>query len=469
MPIRWRLTLWFSLVVLAIVVATNAAVYIQLSKYLMKEADSNLDVYTSRVHGTLLPSSIDQPLDYSVVHSQLPPINEFSSPGIYIQLIDSTGAAVVKSDNLVLGRESLPAAPSVAAAALAGKAARGTVTTADGTRLRILASPLYLQDKTLVLEVAQSLKTMDTTMARLRLEMLAGTVLAAALMALVGAFVLTRALQPVKRIAGIARDIEASADLSRRVGQTKTADEIGQLAATFDHMLEHLDAVFASQKNFIADASHELRSPLTVIRGNLDLIRRDPSKESLTESIKAIESETGRMSKIVNDLLLLAEVETENEPRQEIVRLIEIIKEEVSRARSLAPTRTIEAGQLDDLLVAGDSQRLRQLLSNLLDNAIKYTPDSGTITVSLLWDVGQARLNVSDTGQGIAKEHLPRLFDRFYRVDKARSRSLGSHGLGLAIAKGIAEQHGGRVTVSSEPGKGSTFTVFLPLMPGSLG
>ncbi len=267
----------------------------------------------------------------------------------------------------------------------------------------------------------------------------------------------------MQRIARIARDIEQSADLSRRVGETGTADEIGQLATVFDHMIGRLETVFKSQKKFIADASHELRGPLTVIRGNLDLMRKHPGQENAAESMRAIETETTRMSRIVADLLLLTEVETEGEPRKETVRLGEVVREEIGRMRSLPFGRKIGTGPTEDLSITGDSHLIHQLLGNLLDNAVKHTPPDAAITVSLYREGDWARLDVADTGPGIAPEHLPHIFDRFYRADKARSRSVGSHGLGLAIVKGIAERHGGTVTATSEPGRGSTFSVRLKM------
>jgi two-component system OmpR family sensor kinase len=459
MPIRWKLTVTFSVIVLAILALTGVVLYFQLGGYLLAETDRSLNGYSARVHGSLLPARIDGPVDYSVIHSQLPAIDAFSSPGVYLEIIDGSGNVVVKS--VSLSNQVLPPAPAIADQALRGVAAFGTVRAGDGTRVRMLATPLYLQDQTLVLAVAQSLKLMDTTMTRLRLALLVGVLLAVVLVATTGAVTLTRALRPVQRIARIARDIEQSADLSRRVGQTGTADEIGPLATTFDHMIEHLETVFRSQKQFIADASHELRSPLTIIRGNLDLLRRHPEKEDQAESLRAIDAETTRMSRIVADLLLLAEVETARDIPKETVRLHEVVSEEIARARGLAPGRSITAGRHEDLSITGDSHRIRQLLGNLLDNAIKHTPPTATITVALYREGDWARLDIIDTGPGIAAKHLPHLFDRFYRVDQTRSRSVGSHGLGLAIVKGIAEQHGGTVTVTSDAGTGSTFSVRL--------
>jgi len=265
----------------------------------------------------------------------------------------------------------------------------------------------------------------------------------------------------VRRITKTAKSIETSPDLSQRVGYQGPMDEIGYLAATFDGMIARLDKTFASQRAFVADASHELRTPLTVIRGNLDLLKRKLGESDRRESLRALELETIRMVKIVNDLLLLAEVDASQLVKREPVKLKEIIAEELARARLLAGDRQIKLEREEDLVVVANTQQIKRLVGNLLDNAIKYTAEDGRITLSLSSEDGWARLEVRDTGVGIAPQDLPYVFDRFYRSDKTRSRSNGGTGLGLAMVKEIAERHGGKVAVTSKPGEGSTFSVWL--------
>ena len=461
MPIRWRLTLWFSLILCGILIISGVVLHILLERYLSNQVDNNLKVYSARVHGTLSLEEIPEPLDYDVIHAKLPSINEFSSPGIYIQLIDWTGKVVVKSDSL--SGQELPVNPALVAQGLNGHVAIETVSAGDGAKVRIMVSPLYFQDQTLLLEVAQSLNHLDTAMSQVRWALLASVLVALILATVSGEMIVRGALSPVSHIAQTARRIETSSDLNQRVGYTGPRDEVGELATTFDHMIDHLDRVFQSQKHFVADASHELRGPLTVIRGNLDLLKRRLNEEDRHESLEAIGRETIRMTKIVDDLLFLAKVESGELSQQQRVALKEILLGELDRAKTLAGNRNIIAGQQENLNVRGDAQKLKQLLGNLVDNAIKYTPEHGAITLSLFQDEEWARLEVADTGIGIAPEHQSHIFDRFYRVDKARSRVSGSTGLGLAIVKGIVEQHGGKITVSSESGKGSTFTIWLKL------
>ena len=461
MPIRWRLTLWFALILCAILILSGIVLHILLQRYLINQVDENLSIYSARVHGTLHPQEIPDPLDYEVIHSKLPPINEFASPGIYIQLIDRNGNVVVKTSNL--GEQELPVNPSLISQGFAGNAAIETVAAGGSASVRMMVSPLYLRDQVLLLEVAQSSNHIDAAMSRVRWALLASILVALILASVSGAAVVRGALAPVSRITKTARDIETSSDLSRRVDYKGTSDEIGELAATFDHMIRHLDKVFQSQRYFVADASHELRGPLTVIRGNLDLLKRKLGEEERQESLKAIERESIGMSRIVDDFLLLAEVESGQPAQQQTVPLKNILAEEIKRAKALVGGRKITLERQEDLTVQGDPQRLRQLLANLVDNAIKYTLEDGTITLSLFRDGLWACLEVTDSGIGIPPEHLPYIFDRFYRVDKARSRGSGGTGLGLAIVKGIAEQHDGKVTVTSEPGRGSKFTVWLKL------
>jgi two-component system OmpR family sensor kinase len=460
LSIRWRLTLWFSLIFLVILIISGIVLNTLLRTYLYHDVDLNLQNYSARVHGTIHGNN-DGPLDYNIIHSSLPPINEFSSPGIYIQIIDSDGTVIVKSDNLI--NQDLPLSTSLIQKGLSGDTAIQTVAAGDNANLRIMVSTLFTIDQTLILEVAQSLKPVDTALRQVRLALFGGAFLALLLTVVLGAVVIRQTLEPVEVITRTARNIEESSNLERRVGYQGPPDEIGRLAKTFDHMIERLDKVFKSQKNFIADASHEIRTPLTVIKGNLDLLKRNISSADRQESLQAIESETRRLTKIGQDLLLLADVESGQNFKMEPVLLKELVTEEFQRVQLAAADRSLILGRVEDLVVTGDTYKLGQVISNLVDNAIKYTSEKGIITLSLFRDGFWARLEVSDTGIGIDAPDIPHLFERFYRVDKGRSRTAGGTGLGLAIASGIVQQHGGRITVSSVPGNGSTFTVWLKL------
>jgi len=249
------------------------------------------------------------------------------------------------------------------------------------------------------------------------------------------------------------------------VRKTRNADEVDRLAITFNEMLQRLENLFSTQQRFLADVSHELRTPLTIIRGNLALLKQgDPAANE--ETLRTIDAESERMSRLLADLLLLAQSDAgASVSNRTPVELDTLLLDVYRQARVMAAARDgqlkITLGEEDQALVEGDPDRLKQLLLNLVDNAIKYTP-SGEVKLSLIKHDGQVGLRVADTGMGIPTEDLPHIFERFYRVDKARSREKGGTGLGLSIADWIAKAHGGFIQVESQPGKGSTFTIWLP-------
>ncbi|MDP9351781.1 MAG: HAMP domain-containing histidine kinase, partial [Chloroflexota bacterium] len=314
----------------------------------------------------------------------------------------------------------------------------------------------------------RSLGFADRALSHLRLLVGFGLLVALAL-AMFGLSVMTSTtLRPLERLIRTAESIGSSRDLSQRVDPPGTDDEVGRLAVTFNGMLSRLQASdvqlresLESQRRFVADASHELRTPLTTIRGNAGMLRQvRMAPEHRAEAIDEIHREAERMSRLVGYLLVLARADAGRELRREPVELAGLVQEVATQAARLADGREISTDVRESFTVVGDPDALRQLVVILLDNAVKYTPQGGSITVTLLGRGDDVRLSVADTGIGIGPEHLPHIFDRFYRVDPARSE--GGTGLGLAIARWIAEQHGGRIEAESSPGRGSTFTVLLP-------
>lgn len=283
-------------------------------------------------------------------------------------------------------------------------------------------------------------------------------------------FLLTRkALQPVDAITKAAREIEEK-DLSRRI-KVRSKDELGQLAETLNQMLERLQRAFDRERRFTTDASHEMRTPLSVIQGEATLaLSKERSKEEYQRSLELISQEASHMISVVSKLLGLAEVDAGRESLNfEEVSLKELLTELASDIRVLCEDKSIcfQLQAPDAIIVKGDRVKLRQLFLNLLDNAIRHTPQGGSIFVSLNKQGDSAYVSVRDTGVGISEEHLPHIFERFYRVDKSRSRSEGGAGLGLSICQRIAELHGGKIEVESKVGEGSTFTVLLPTLAES--
>lgn len=286
---------------------------------------------------------------------------------------------------------------------------------------------------------------------------------AAATASLFVAVLLTPGLfKPLEDIASVARQITRADDLSRRVPYANRPDEIGDLARAFNQTLERLERLFRTQQRLLADVSHELRTPLTAIRGNLDLMSR--MGEADPESMEAIQTEIERMTRLVGDLLLLARADSGGLPlERRPVELDNLLFDVYRQVRVVDPPVFVELVEVDQATIMGDVDRLKQLLINLVENAIKYTPAGGEVRISLSKKAGWAQLEVADNGIGIPAENLPHIFDRFYRVDKARTRAQGGSGLGLSIAQWIAQAHGGAIRVSSTVGEGTTFTVTLPL------
>jgi len=285
----------------------------------------------------------------------------------------------------------------------------------------------------------------------------------------VGWVISGRVLSPIDRITSVANDIQAT-DLSRRINLGGPADELKRLADTFDGMLARLDDAFAAQRRFIADASHELRNPLAVVRANVDVVLGDPhaTEDDLRQTMAVVARATDRMGRLVDDLLALARLEAPTALR-EAVDLGTISAEVAEELGAVAAERDIDLVALpgERTLTAGDRHALKRALANLVDNAIQFGPRGSRVTVAAGSDGPWVWIAVTDQGPGIAPEHQGRIFDRFWRVDKSRSRALGGSGLGLSIVQQIAEGHRGAVRVYSEPGAGATFVMWLRPLDGA--
>jgi two-component system, OmpR family, sensor kinase len=293
-----------------------------------------------------------------------------------------------------------------------------------------------------------------------------------------GSFLAERSLAPIAAMTQRARTI-GERNLDARLPIANERDEFGELALVFNELLDRLErafgqleGAFAQMRQFLADASHELRTPLAAVRGEVQVaLKRPRTSDEYRESLAVIHEETLHMSRIVEDLFMLARADAGERPLdRRNFYLDETVAECCRIARPLAEERgvslTVEPS-LDGLEIEGDEDLLRRVVLNLVDNAVKYTEAGGAVRVAVTREGDHARLDVSDTGIGIAPEELERIFERFYRVDRARVRSVGGAGLGLSIVRWTVEEHGGSVTVKTEPGRGSTFTVLLPI--GSVG
>jgi heavy metal sensor kinase len=313
--------------------------------------------------------------------------------------------------------------------------------------------------------VAASLRPVtDTSRAALQV-ILIGLPLVLALAGVGGYLLAGRTLRPLSSMAAQARHITDSS-LHTRIEIGRAAEEMETLVASFNELLARLDQSFEGMRRFVADASHELRTPVAVIRGEADVaLSAERSADEYRASLAVVLDESRRLSRLVEDLLNLARADAGRVRMQvEDFYLNELVSDCCRNAQALAGARELklECRAGSDLQYRGDEQLLRRLLMNLLDNAIRYTPPGGTVSAAVEPNGTAVHLRVADTGIGIAPDDASRVFERFYRASEARSREDGGFGLGLAIVKWIAESHQGSVECSSAPGRGSVFTVRLP-------
>jgi len=340
---------------------------------------------------------------------------------------------------------------------------------ATGTRLRLYALPAGPDGRAGYALAWASLEQLDESTRFLRL-MVIGVVVGGTAVAAAGSFAVTgRALRPVAIMTQTARAIAVSRGFARRLEEPARSDELGRLARTFNEMLGSLEEAYRLQQRFVADAAHELRAPLTAILGNLDLLSRtqEMPAEERAEALAYADAEARRLSRIVGELLTLARADAGQGLERRPVELDRVLLDALSEVRPLAEGRQLQLERFEPALVKGSADWLKQLVVNLLDNALKYTPRRDLITVELSCSADEATLTVRDAGIGISPEDLPHVFERFYRADPARSRDPGGTGLGLAIVKWLVDQHEGDISIDSAVGSGTTVTVRLPLSTAS--
>jgi heavy metal sensor kinase len=454
--IKFRFTIWYLLVLAVLLIALSAGVYFYLSRSLYHNLDDSLELRSTQLRS-------------------IPAILESISQG---EFQEELGEIVIlyfySGDQLVEVSPrgiSIPSNESISQA-IGGTSSFATVQTSEGERLRLLAVPINISIpgpppgiQPAALVIAHSTKQIDQALAGLLRTLIIAVPLALALAAAGGIFLARRALKPVDKIAQTAREIGES-DLSQRIN-VNTKDELGRLAATLNEMIGRLEKAFQRQKQFTSDASHELRTPLAVIEAESTLaLQKERPSSDYQRSLEIISQESSQMSSLIDQLLTLARADAGKEQWNFTeVNLGKLISNLSADVEVLCKEKglSLQLGKTKDLVVHGDEARLRELFMNLLDNAIRYTPAPGTVSVSFRREGQMAVVAITDTGIGIPAEDIPFIFERFYRVDKSRSRAEGGSGLGLAICRHIAEAHGGKIEVESQVGAGSTFSVWLPL------
>jgi signal transduction histidine kinase len=453
MLLRLRLTLLYSLLMGGVLLIFGAAAFLLVDTVLLSQVDDKLTVTGGEFMAISSVNNLKEvkfgvmPADMEVdVHAQVWGLDEI--------LQDSYGS---------LGQSGLPFDT------LSNRTNRPRFreTIMDGHPLRVLSIPLAQGgNQVAVLQVAAPLDSIETARTYLAYVLLVTWLYGVVIAGVVTWFTLGITLAPIKTIVDTAEHINRADDLSRRIPhQGLNDDEIGSLVNTFNQTLERLEGLFTSQQRFLTDVSHELRTPLTVIKGNVDLIRR--MKQFDEESLISIDQEAGRLTRLVGGLLMLAQAESGKLPLNfKPVELDILLTEVFQEMWVIAGNKVhVHLNEIDQIQVNGDRDKLKQVLINLVANAIQYTPPGGDVFMSVSNYGDQARIICRDTGPGISSEDLPHIFERFYRAEKSRTRGRATgFGLGLSITKWIVEHHGGRIEVESKEDKGTTFAIWLPIL-----
>ena len=454
MSLRLRFTWLYSTIMGGILLIFGAVVYFLVNIILLNQVDSMLAGVVRDITQVTKVNSVGE---LSLI--SLPPLDMTSNA--YVQVWGPDGRLIATSPSI--GTLTKPLDPN-------GLQAGESIyqdSYLDGAHLRVLSVPLVLGERTIgTLQVGASLSVVDATRTNMLSTMAVIAVFAVLIAALGSWVVLGRALSPLEAITETVDQINRADDLSRRIPHdVQNEDEIGDLVVSFNQTLERLESLFTSQQRFLADVSHELRTPLTVIKGNVDLMRR--MKQADEESLGSSDQEAGRLTRLVGGLLMLAQAESGKltlnlKPVELDLLLTEVFTEMCVLAGSKV---RVHLNEIDQVMVNGDRDRLKQVFLNLISNAIQYTPQGGDVFLSMAKIGEQARIIIRDTGPGIPAEDLPHIFDRFYRAEKSRTRSSTSgFGLGLSITQWIVEHHGGQIKVESKEGKGTTFVIWLTVI-----
>jgi len=466
MKIRSRLTLWFFLISMVILILFSLATYWGMQRVMFQAMDKELDVVASAIERSYDPffnrfeeldifhENVNRFLEYYLI------VYDDHEQPVYISPLTK----IVKLD-IPLNRERQGAGYTIKTI-VADRISFLNSGPEGETSFRLINRRLFYRDREVGwITIGLSIGHIERSMENL-LKVILGTIFVSIIFLALGSYFLTRqALEPVNTITRKADQISQN-NLDQRIKVPVEKDELGNLAKVLNNLLDRLQQAFISQQQFLADAAHELKTPLSVLRSHWESELNNPGlsneiKEKLVQDIETIT----RLSHLINNLLLLAQTE-EIRSRFEFkpVRLDELLKDVLSDAKILAEikSQTIEVIDIQPVMIMGDRIRLFQLFFNLLDNAIKYTQESGTIRINLRSDQGLGTIEICDNGPGIAKEDLPNIYNRFYRVQKDRARKTGGSGLGLAISKLIAESHRGEIEAESQPGAGTTFRVKIP-------
>jgi signal transduction histidine kinase len=467
MTIRTRLTLWYTGMLTLIILIFSVAVISMNQISIMAILDQTLKEVATSVGTTmrLVPVA-----EFGEAQPQVLPAHNdvFNKPSVWVQVWQTHDEGVPIEPRLVRASEGMrPEDGMLANDARSTTEAFVEETTFNGTLTRVASEPFYINGALYgVVQVGTSTAGIASAGQALMLSVGIAAVACILVSVGLGTWIASRLLKPIAAMTATADSIVNADDLKKRLPVEEPMDEIGRLASVFNQTLSRLENLFQVQQRFVGDVSHELRTPLTSILGNLEIMQRYGYDE---ESLNAVYREAERMSRMVNDLLLLARADN-GELKIDLapIDLDPILVEVYEQSLILAKKRSlkIRMGDIDEVRINGNADRMKQLLLNLVNNAIKFTPDGGTITLSLVKMGTRAVVEIEDTGIGISPEDQKRIFDRFFQADNSRvhrSESDGA-GLGLSIARWIAEAHKGSIEVESEIGRGTTFRIVLPTL-----
>jgi heavy metal sensor kinase len=462
--IRWRLTLWYGLVLAIVLTIFGTAVYVTRRHDLFNRVDEalggELDEICDDVQAAKDETKLARQLERRFARHQ----------GYEFQVCHPGARPFFQSDGLKTRRFSVPAVPSSLKHLDFESVTLGTQNVALESlgHMRVMGRLVPGPDRPLIVQAGISLSSIDQELTGLLTVLLfAGPI--ALVCALGGGYVLARqALRPVDLMVLTADQITAT-QLNRRIEVPNTDDELSRLARTLNGMIARLERSFEEIHKFTADAAHELRTPLAVLRSEAEVALKSPREPEQYRAILEDQlEELERLSRLADRLLFLCREDAGLVPMaRQPLDLREVVEDVTEHMRLVAEEKAIElhAEKFAPCSISGDEDQLRRLLFNLVENAIKFTPAGGTVRIEAIRAESEARVVVTDSGIGIPPEHLPHVFQRFYRVDSARGAGIDGTGLGLSIARSIAEAHGGSVTVESTVGVGTRATLSLPLQP----
>jgi heavy metal sensor kinase len=460
MSLRARLTIIYTSLLGVVLVIFGVGVYAQVSAILQEQIDQKLESAVLDITQLLRMTDAGE---FALVS-----LLSFDS-SLTLQLWDDSGR-VVDATRAVNPQmlQIAPLDPVGLNLALTDQERIYRDVIREGRHDRVLTVPLETVDGVLVgvIQAGTDMTEIDLLLVNLERSLLISGGVAIVVASVAGWLTTRRTLSPLSTVTRTASEITRADDLSRRIPDVKPkGDEVGELIQAFNQTLERLEDLFNAQRRFVADVGHELRTPLTVIRGNAEIMRREGQLDK--DLLRGMEEEVDRLNRLVGDLLLLAQAESGKLPlNREMVEMDTVILEVFDHVHVLANgKKNLTIAEIDQVLVCGDQDRLKQVILNLVSNAVLYTQEGGEIVLSLAKSEDHACFAVCDNGPGIPEDDIPHIFERFYRGEKSRSRSDGSkgYGLGLSIAYWIVRNHGGEIDVQSVVGEGTTFSVRLPM------